>query len=103
MSAAGGVSALEGYLLPEGSAPGGEGCVWSGGCLLLGGVWSGGVSAPGGVWYPNITEADSPAPVDRITDACKNITLATTSLRPVKMQHYLIREILNRYHAGLLS
>ena len=31
---------------------------------------------------PTCTEADTP-PVDRITDACKNITLATTSLRPV--------------------
>ena len=58
---------------PGGSAPGGL-------CLL----W--GVSAPGGrcVWYPTCTEADTPPPVDRITDACKNITLATTSLRPVK-------------------
>ena len=27
---------------------------------------------------------ETPPPVDRITDTCKNITLATTSLRPVK-------------------
>ena len=27
-----------------------------------------------------------PPPVDRITDACKNITLAKTSFRPVKMR-----------------
>ena len=60
----GGMSAL------GGSAPGG--------CLLLGGVCSGG-SAPGGSGggsgIPSCTEADPP-PVDRITDACKNITLA---------------------------
>ena len=41
--------------------PGGE-------CLLLGGL-----SAPGGI--PTCTEADTPS-VNRITDACKNITLA---------------------------
>ena len=58
------------------------GCVCSGGCLLLGGclLWGGvcswGVSAPWGVCgIPACTEADTP-PVDRITDACKNITLA---------------------------
>ena len=58
-------------LLPGGgSAPGGGG-------------WSGGVSDPGGVLLPGgggipaCTEADTlPTPVDRITDACKNITLA---------------------------
>ena len=37
--------------------------------LVLGG------SAPGGV-IPACTEADTPSPGDRITDACKNITLA---------------------------
>ena len=82
------------------SAPRG---VCSGGCLLWGGVcsrgcllWgrgvcvcSRGVSGPWGCLLlgggiPTCTEADTP-PVDRITDACKNITLATTSLRPVKI------------------
>ena len=94
------------------SAPGGGG-ICSGGCLLLGGVcsWeevlllgrvsarggglsaSEGVSAPGGCvcsrrvcseggGIPACTEADTP-PVNRITDTSKNITLATTSLRPV--------------------
>ena len=43
----------------------------------------GGVSAPGGCGIPACTEADIP-PVNRMTDRCKNITLATTSLRPVK-------------------
>ena len=50
-----------------GSAPGGGCLVW-GGCLLPG----------GGI--PACTEAD---PVNRMTERCKNITLATTSLRPV--------------------
>ena len=57
------------------------------GCLLPGGggVCSGGVvSAPGGGGgIPTCTEADTPHPMDRITDTSKNITLATTSLRPV--------------------
>ena len=83
--------------------PGGErGCLLRGGLVLggrgvvsaPGGVWSRGVSALGGlvlgrgVWsqgggIPACTEADPPPPVNRMTDRCKNITLATTSLRPV--------------------
>ena len=78
MSAPGGVSP------PGGSGPGG--------CLLLGGM-----AAPGGVGgvcsgggevlllggsVPACTEADPP-PVNRMTNRCKNITLATTSLRLV--------------------
>ena len=54
--------------------PVGEGSPWSGGVLLGrggGSAWSGGVFS-----------GDAP-PVNRITDTCKNITLATTSLRPV--------------------
>ena len=51
-----------------------------GGCLLQGVC----VPAPGGgCGIPACTEADTP-PVNRMTDRCKNITLATTSLRPVK-------------------
>ena len=76
----------------SGSALGGGGCLLGGGLSAPGG--GGGlsaprgcllqeVSAPGGVsGIPTCTEADTP-PVDRITDACKNITLAKTSLRPV--------------------
>ena len=30
-------------------------------------------------------------PVNRITDTCKNITLATTSLRPVIMSNHIIK------------
>ena len=74
-----GVSGPGGGLLPGGSGPGG----W--GSALRGVVCSWGVSAPGGVSGPGgsapgrggitaCTEADPP--VDRITDACKNITLA---------------------------
>ena len=84
-----------------GSAPGG---VCSRGCLLLGdvcsqgcvcswgGLCSGGcacsqlMSAPGGCGIPACTEADTPPPMNRMTNSSKNITLATTSLRPVKME-----------------
>ena len=78
-----------------GSGPRGSVCsrgcllrgVWSrvsgpGGCLVPGAsssVGSGpGGSAPGGVGVciPACTEADTPSPVNRMTDACKNITLA---------------------------
>ena len=45
-------------------------------CLVLGG---GGFSLPGGC-------PETP-PVNRITHMCKNITLATTSLRPVITHH----------------
>ena len=46
------------------------------------------MSAPGGCGIPACTEADPP-PVNRMTDRCKNITLATTSLRPVITQMVL--------------
>ena len=57
-----------------------------GGCLVRGGAWSWGVPGPrgclvlggpgpgGGGGIPACTEADPP--VNRITDACKNITLS---------------------------
>ena len=46
------------------------------------------VSAPGGVSAPRGVVSQhalrqTPPPVNRITDTSKNITLATTSLRPV--------------------
>ena len=54
-------------------------CAWSGGGGVSGsGGWS--VPGPGGrvcLGYHH------PPPVNRITNRCKNITLATTSLRPV--------------------
>ena len=55
---------------------------WSrgGGCLVSGG-W---LPGPGGGWLPGPRGVlRRPPPVNRITDTCKNITLATTSLRPV--------------------
>ena len=79
-----------GGVLPAGGwgLPGPKGGWWSpshrGGSPSRGG-WGlpgpkgGVVSQPGGVSLPG-----EPPPVDRITDTCKNITLATTSLRPVK-------------------
>ena len=47
-----------------------------GGVSALGGVCSGGSASGGGY-------ASDTTPVNRMTDRCKNITLATTSLRPV--------------------
>ena len=91
----GGVSA------PGGSVPGG--CLFRGDGLLPGGVCCQGGLLPvggrgcllGGVWsrgigIPACSEADPP--VNRMTDRCKNITLATTSLRPVitGLTHYSI-------------
>ena len=66
----GGVCSQGGVCSGEVSAPGG--------CLLWGGFLLWGVSAQGGCGgIPACTEADNPPlPVDRITDACKNITLA---------------------------
>ena len=78
---------MGGCLLPGVSAPGGVSALRVsalGGCLL----W--GVSVLGG-GIPACTEADTP-PVNRMTDRCKNITLATTSLRPVNM----LRENISR-------
>ena len=54
--------------------PGGRGSPWSQG----GSPCQGGLPGPGGILQR------PPPPVYRITDTCKNITLATTSLRPVK-------------------
>ena len=55
-----------------------------GGVLLAGGLLAGGVSLPGGSSLPGGVLPAGDPPVDRITDTSKNITLATTSLRPVK-------------------
>ena len=74
--------------------PGGVSLVWGGGLFGPGGSpWSGGVLlGPGGgsPWSRGGLPGPGgalrrPPPVDRITDTCKNITLATTSLRPVKI------------------
>ena len=105
VSLAGGFSYLGGCLLPGGSPWWGspwQGVLLSGdllsrGVLLSGGDASLGGGSPGrgvllsvgvppscgGGSIPACTEADPP--VDRITDTSKNITLATTSLRPVNI------------------
>ena len=56
-----------------------QGGLLLGGCLLWGG---GGVVCSQGGGIPACIEADPP--VNRMTNRCKNITLATTSLRLVK-------------------
>ena len=81
-----GVCLVRGFLLPGGSP-----CL-TGGMWVS--AWSGGVLPPGGGVPPSwwggsslLPRGGSPCletpPVNRITDTCKNITLATTSLRPV--------------------
>ena len=91
VSLPGGVSAWSlGVSLPWGCLPG------PGRVLPAGGVsaWSWGVSAWSGGWFSlpggevSAWCRGGPArrplpPVNRITDTCKTITLATTSLRPV--------------------
>ena len=90
----------------EGCLPGPGGCLPGlGGVCLVRGVsaWSGGVSAwsGGSAW----SRGGSPCPggggfslpgdppVNRITYTCKNITLATTSLRPLIFTIYIHRNI----------
>ena len=72
-----GVSTLGGWLL------GGHVC--SGGMSALGGLLLGDVCS-WGVWYPSMHQGRHPPPVNRMTNRCKNITLATTALRPVKIK-----------------
>ena len=61
-----------------GGLPGpGGGLLGPGGVSLVPG---GSALVPGGF-------SGDPPPVNRITDTCKNITVATTSLRPVKMNN----------------
>ena len=71
-----------------------RGCAWSWGgfSLVLGGVPGpgrgfslirGGAWSQGGSPWSGGVFSGEPPPVNRITDTCKNITLATTSLRPV--------------------
>ena len=104
-SASQGVSAPGGVCSGGVSAPGG---VWSGGCLVWGGVCSQGCLVrgcllPGGwvgllqgvyglgeisVWSGGLPQCllGYHPPGNRMTNRCKNITLATTSLRPVIIQ-----------------
>ena len=79
-------------MVPGGGLLGPGGFPWSqgeGGVLLGpgGSAWSrGGLLGPGGSAWSGGGSPETP-PVNRITDTCKNITLATTSLRPVKIKH----------------
>ena len=66
------------------------GSPWSGGVLL--GPGGGFSLVPGGF-------SRGPPPVNRITDTCKNITLATTSLRPVKMVSILFETLTVKEHS----
>ena len=64
---------------PAGASPCPWGSPWPGGLPAQGGLLARGVSLPGvGFSLP-----ETPPPVNRITHSCKNITLATTSLRLV--------------------
>ena len=97
---------LRGVSLPGGSGPGGcllwgvlpvwggvlpapGGSPFPGGVLPARGVFSlpGGSPCLGGFFLPRERGGspclETPPPVNRITDTCKNITLAPTSLRPV--------------------
>ena len=116
VSASRGVSTPGGVSAPRGvSAPGGSGVSAPGVYSQWGGgVCSRGVFAPGGLLpgglllegIPACIEADTPSPcVNRITDTSKNITLATTSLRPVIktsaglplcIYHYATQPLVNR-------
>ena len=82
-----GVSVPRGVSVPGGSGPGGclvQGVSAPGGVSALGvGVCSRGGLVQGGGGIPACTEADPLPPVNRMTNRCKNIALATTSLRPV--------------------
>ena len=85
-----GGSPCQGGLLARGaSLPGGllaRGVSLPGGVLLPGGcLLAGGVSLPGGPPCRGGSPCRRPPLVDRITDTRKNITLASTSLRPVIM------------------
>ena len=90
----GGCVCFWGCVLPRGHASWMCVCVLLRGCVcFLGGVCfpggcmhaSGGVHSSGGGGIPACTEAD---PVNGITDMSKNITMVTTSLRPVKISHW---------------
>ena len=82
-----------GVSAPGGSAPRGGGSLQGGVCSLAvfpsgAGICSRGCLLLGG-WYPSMHWGRQP-PVNRITDTSKNITLATTSLRPVISKIYIL-------------
>ena len=81
------------------SASRGGGSPWQGGFSLAGGVLPGrGGVLPGrgdSPWQEGSSWQTPLPPVNRMTNRCKHITLATTSLRPVKM--YVCKDILCKW------
>ena len=87
----GGVLPAEGVSLVRGEG----GSAWSRGGLLGPGGWGGSAWSQGGSPWSGgspCSKGGCPEtpPVDKITDTCKNITLATTSLRPVTKPQFEI-------------
>ena len=77
----GGVYLVRGGVRGPGRVPGLGGCTWSGGVYLVWGVY---LVRGGGTWSrEGCTWSGTPPPVNRMTNKCKNITLAKTSFRPV--------------------
>ena len=112
-----------GCLLPRGMPPS-EGGLLVGGASCSGAFFQGasfwgasfrGVSLPGGspcqgvppsrrCLLPGGSPYRETPPVDRITDTSKNITLATTSLRPVKtLTDWQVQKILNIAQVKILT
>ena len=71
---------LGGSAWSRGSACSRGGLPGPGGVYL---VWGGLVPGSGGVVSQHALRQNPPPPVNRMTNRCKNITLATTSLRPL--------------------
>ena len=79
--------------MPGGSGVWSWGGVWSRGVLHAGGVSGpGGSPCQGGCLVPGGFSLPDPPPVNRMTDRCKNITLAKTSFRPVIMFLYICKD-----------
>ena len=72
---------------------------WSGGCLP--GPGGGVCLVPGGGLVPGGPPCPETPPVNRITDTCKNTTLATTSLQPVKITKAILLFEVRLYDAAV--
>ena len=110
VSLPGGLSLLGGFSLPgEGLPAGGSPC-WG-----ASPYWGVGLPARGvrgspcrGVSLPRGSPGPETPPVNRITHTCKNITLATTSLRPVitwnrKLLLQIHKSLKNYIHMAVIS